>query len=146
MMTNLLIHRTIPHYVNSLVDSKVLVLLLVTGSHANLLFLYFFLNFWGTSFLILNLFLAHFSLAKDNFFTQKNKEDSENPPIKIVSEADGVGFLPPNYETSQQFLRSAYVHTLGLTGVGMWCKFLDLLLLVIIPLIWFIVSTCFFKD
>ncbi|XP_047179588.1 uncharacterized protein LOC124846356 isoform X1 [Vigna umbellata] len=58
----------------------------------------------------------------DNFFTERNQQDSENPPIKerkIVSETAGDGFFPPNYETSQQFLRSAYVHTLGLTGVGL---------------------------
>ncbi|KAG2391105.1 uncharacterized protein HKW66_Vig0131340 [Vigna angularis] len=50
----------------------------------------------------------------DKFCTIRNEQDSENPSIK---ESKNVGFLPPNYETSQQFLRSAYVHTLGLTGV-----------------------------
>ncbi|KAK7372594.1 hypothetical protein VNO80_05979 [Phaseolus coccineus] len=46
----------------------------------------------------------------------------ENPSKKkrkTVFEAAEVGFLPPNYETSQQFLRSAYVHTLGLSGVAL---------------------------
>ncbi|XP_017428407.1 uncharacterized protein LOC108336456 isoform X2 [Vigna angularis] len=52
----------------------------------------------------------------DKFCTIRNEQDSENPSIK---ESKNVGFLPPNYETSQQFLRSAYVHTLGLTGVGL---------------------------
>ncbi|QCE01445.1 ankyrin [Vigna unguiculata] len=52
--------------------------------------------------------------------TRKNKHDSENPSSKKCTIELGtpkVGFLPPNYETSQQFVRSAYVHTLGLSGV-----------------------------
>ncbi|KAL9316155.1 hypothetical protein ACSQ67_017156 [Phaseolus vulgaris] len=38
---------------------------------------------------------------------------------KIVFKAAEVGYFPPNYETSQHFLRSAYVHTLGLSGVAL---------------------------
>ncbi|KAK7372595.1 hypothetical protein VNO80_05980 [Phaseolus coccineus] len=52
--------------------------------------------------------------------TRKNQHDTENPSSKNCTNELGtpqVGFLPPNYETSQQFLRSAYVHTLGLSGV-----------------------------
>jgi len=65
--------------------------------------------------------------------TTKNQHDSENPSFKKCTIELGtprVGLFPPNYETSQQFIRSAYVHTLGLSGVGMdsSCYFLDLLL------------------
>ncbi|RDX69119.1 hypothetical protein CR513_51807, partial [Mucuna pruriens] len=54
--------------------------------------------------------------------SQKNNEhDTENPSIKkectIELGSGQVGFLPPNYATFQQFVRSAYVHTLGLSGV-----------------------------
>ncbi|KOM46812.1 hypothetical protein LR48_Vigan07g051600 [Vigna angularis] len=52
--------------------------------------------------------------------TRKNKYDIENPSSKRCTFELGtpkVGFLPPNYETSQQFLWSAYVHILGLSGV-----------------------------
>ncbi|KAK7385830.1 hypothetical protein VNO78_31729 [Psophocarpus tetragonolobus] len=43
----------------------------------------------------------------------KNKlEDTENPPNNV-----GNGFLPPNYETFEQFVRSAFIHVLGLSGV-----------------------------
>nr|KYP73158.1 Ankyrin repeat-containing protein At3g12360 family [Cajanus cajan] len=52
---------------------------------------------------------------------EKNQVDTENPPMNKQSRfAFGtrqVGFLPPNYETFQQFVRTAYVHTLGLSGV-----------------------------
>ncbi|ESW13646.1 hypothetical protein PHAVU_008G214000 [Phaseolus vulgaris] len=51
----------------------------------------------------------------------KNQHDSENPSFKKCTIELGtprVGLFPPNYETSQQFIRSAYVHTLGLSGVG----------------------------
>ncbi|TKY56978.1 Ankyrin repeat-containing protein [Spatholobus suberectus] len=50
-----------------------------------------------------------------------NQHDTENPSINkqstITFGTPKVGFLPPNYETFQQFVRSAYVHTLGLSGV-----------------------------
>ncbi|QHO27114.1 uncharacterized protein LOC107496829 [Arachis duranensis] len=49
---------------------------------------------------------------------EKEKHDAENPQKKN-SEKHEVGFLPPNYSTLQQFIRSMYVHTLGLSGVAL---------------------------
>jgi hypothetical protein len=55
--------------------------------------------------------------------SKKKQHDTEDPsndnhrPFR--SEKHRVGFLPPNYETFHQFVKSAYVHTLGLSGVGM---------------------------
>ncbi|CAI8586529.1 unnamed protein product [Vicia faba] len=49
---------------------------------------------------------------------QHDTEDSSNEtrgPLR--SEKYPVGYLPPNYETFHQFVKSAYVHTLGLSGV-----------------------------
>ncbi|XP_027187495.1 uncharacterized protein [Cicer arietinum] len=52
---------------------------------------------------------------------KKKQFDAENPsndnrPL-LKSEKHQVGFLPPNYETLQRFVKSTYVHTLGLSGV-----------------------------
>ncbi|CAJ2653628.1 unnamed protein product [Trifolium pratense] len=53
--------------------------------------------------------------------SKKKQHDTEDPsndnhrPIR--SEKHWVGFFPPNYETFHQFVKSAYVHTLGLSGV-----------------------------
>ncbi|XP_027368533.1 uncharacterized protein LOC113874510 [Abrus precatorius] len=56
--------------------------------------------------------------------TKKNKHDTEDPPNNKQTNCTigfgtphEVGFLPPNYETFQQFVKSAYVHILGLSGV-----------------------------
>lgn len=51
---------------------------------------------------------------------QNKQVDTENPPI---NEQIGFGLLPPNYNTFQQFVRSGFVHILGLSGsgVGMYC-------------------------
>ncbi|CAL0317597.1 unnamed protein product [Lupinus luteus] len=69
-----------------------------------------------------------------NIFTGKmpweeKKPDTENPRSnehskclntevrEPASKNHKVGFLPPNYTTIQQFVRSVYVHILGLSGV-----------------------------
>lgn len=52
-------------------------------------------------------------------FWKKKRPDAEDPPNPQISEKYPVGNLPPNYETFHQFVKSAYVHTLGLSGVGM---------------------------
>ncbi|KAG5109605.1 hypothetical protein AAZX31_14G047400 [Glycine max] len=51
--------------------------------------------------------------------SENNQHDTENPSTNKYTFGFGtsqVGFLPPNYATFQQFVRSAYVHTLGLSG------------------------------
>ncbi|XP_058745160.1 uncharacterized protein LOC131617910 [Vicia villosa] len=50
-------------------------------------------------------------------FWKKKRPDAEDPPNPLISEKYPVGNLPPNYETFHQFVKSAYVHTLGLSGV-----------------------------
>ncbi|KAL3035429.1 hypothetical protein AAZX31_02G251900 [Glycine max] len=62
----------------------------------------------------------HHSLWKQILYNCKmswqNKQvDTENPPI---NEQFGFGLLPPNYNTFQQFVRSGFVHILGLSGSG----------------------------
>lgn len=56
-------------------------------------------------------------------FWKKKQHDTEDPSNDnrrlLRSEKYPVGYLPPNYETFHQFVKSAYVHTLGLSGVGM---------------------------
>ncbi|AES99846.2 ankyrin repeat protein [Medicago truncatula] len=47
--------------------------------------------------------------------SKKKQHDTEDPSND--TEKYPVGFLPPNYETFHQFVKSAYVHTLGLSGV-----------------------------
>jgi len=49
--------------------------------------------------------------------SKKKQHDTEDPSNE--EEKYLVGLLPPNYETFHQFVKSAYVHTLGLSGVGM---------------------------
>ncbi|MED6209844.1 hypothetical protein PIB30_058614 [Stylosanthes scabra] len=60
------------------------------------------------------------SLFFGSWTEEKEKHDTENPQKKKNSEKHEVGlFLPPNYSTLQQFIRSLYVHTLGLSGVAL---------------------------
>jgi len=50
------------------------------------------------------------------------EQDPEDPPddrSSSKSEKYHVGFFPKNYETFLEFVKSAYIHTLGLSGVGM---------------------------
>ncbi|KAK7276507.1 hypothetical protein RIF29_17647 [Crotalaria pallida] len=61
--------------------------------------------------------------------SDEKKPDTENPPSNLKSKCTNfrtcqlvitenkLGFLPPNYATSHQFVKSAYVHILGLSGV-----------------------------
>ncbi|KAK7300415.1 hypothetical protein RJT34_11259 [Clitoria ternatea] len=73
--------------------------------------------------------LYHFfsrSLSLADFGTilscKKEEDDTENPKTNrctIKFGSDQVGILPPNYETSKQFVKSAYMHILGLTGAGL---------------------------
>lgn len=53
--------------------------------------------------------------------TKQNNSSTSNGGARhrFVSDKYPIGFLPPNYETFHQFVKSAYVHTLGLSGVGM---------------------------
>ena len=46
-----------------------------------------------------------------------DKHDPENPSKSL--EKHEAGFFPPNYETTRQFIKAAFVYTLGLSGVGM---------------------------
>ncbi|XP_024639623.1 uncharacterized protein [Medicago truncatula] len=48
--------------------------------------------------------------------SNKSKKKKEEDPSN-KSEKYPVGFLPKNYETFLEFVKSAYVHTLGLSGV-----------------------------
>ena len=55
--------------------------------------------------------------------SENNQHDTENPSTNKYTFGFGtsqVGFLPPNYATFQQFVMSAYVHNLGLSGAGMY--------------------------
>lgn len=52
----------------------------------------------------------------NNKQTNNNRNEAHYP---FISKEYPVGFLPRNYETFHQFVKSAYVHILGLSGVGM---------------------------
>ncbi|KAG4402731.1 hypothetical protein GLYMA_02G268300v4 [Glycine max] len=60
-------------------------------------------------------FARSLSLAIGKMSWQNKQVDTENPPI---NEQFGFGLLPPNYNTFQQFVRSGFVHILGLSGSG----------------------------
>ncbi|KAG5081450.1 hypothetical protein JHK86_005515 [Glycine max] len=60
-------------------------------------------------------FARSLSLAIGKMSWQNKQVDTENPPI---NEQIGFGLLPPNYNTFQQFVRSGFVHILGLSGSG----------------------------
>ncbi|KAL5125565.1 Inversin-A [Glycine soja] len=62
--------------------------------------------------------ILHCAISNEYFgkMSWQNKQvDTENPPI---NEQFGFGLLPPNYNTFQQFVRSGFVHILGLSGSG----------------------------
>ncbi|MED6183868.1 hypothetical protein PIB30_041874 [Stylosanthes scabra] len=67
--------------------------------------------------------ILHCAISREYFGSwkeEKEMDDAENPRKKKNSEKLEVGlFLPPNYSTLQQFIRSLYVHTLGLSGVAL---------------------------
>lgn len=75
-----------------------------------------------------NIFICFF-FSSGKTLLKKKGEDPEDPSNKSKkkkkedpsnkSEKYHVGFLPKNYETFLEFVKSAYVHTLGLSGVGM---------------------------
>ncbi|XP_061373626.1 uncharacterized protein LOC133315954 [Gastrolobium bilobum] len=69
------------------------------------------------------LFFALFSAAallvrgKNEHDTEKQSNNKEND--KTDGDDVKVGFLPPNYATFHHFIKSAYVHSLGLSGVAL---------------------------
>ena len=56
----------------------------------------------------------------NNLSSSKSEKDPSNDRSSSASEKYHVGYFPKNYETFLEFVKSAYVHTLGLSGVGMY--------------------------
>ncbi|MCH81897.1 nuclear factor NF-kappa-B p105 subunit, partial [Trifolium medium] len=88
--------------------------------------LYDFVSIWLFTFLFATCTVQHTAshCANDSSrkeVSKKKQHDTEDPsddnrgPFR--SEKHRIGFLPPNYETFHQFVKSAYVHILGLSGV-----------------------------